>query len=361
MVHAKKIQDQIVKEWLTEFKSKSTKESYLCGIRKFKKNLNIKDLDKYMAENPDATKDIKRFLVSLDGKPSKTVSSYVCALKSFFSDNNVSFDETQWKKMRRRGFMPKRVKAETRDKKPSKKQLKRILNYMDIKGRAQVLFLLSSGCRVGESLQLLEQDFDLEADPPKAEIRAKYTKSGVGARTVYFSYEARDAIKDWLAIRDDMKKRNGKKYRDNRVFSWSIWTARDIWNRATRKANLDIKDNVTDRRVYHLHSLRKFFRSCIGLDPDLTHALMGHVEYLDSSYLRIDQNEIAEAYLEAMGNVSIYGGQSQAIKSLEDENRELKAKLQNMEMRVNKLEKIESMYDEICKMYESFKALSKES
>ena len=326
----KEIKDQVLKEWLTEFTNTNTKQGYLAAVRKFKKNLGIKSLDEYLKNSPDATEDIKRFLISLEGKPSKTIAAYTAAVKSFFVDHNVPFDETQWRKLRRRGFMPKRVRAETRDKKPSKQQLKQILNYLDIKGRAMILFLVSSGARIGETLKLLEEDFDLEADPPKAHIRAEHTKGGVGARTVYFSFEARDAIRDWLNIKDTLKKKNGKKYGDNRVFGWSTWTARDMWNRAIRKANLDEKDKVTLRRVYHIHSLRKFFRTQIGLDLDTTHALMGHAEYLDSSYVRQDQGEIAKAYLEAMPNVSVYAAQDLELKNITEKQEIEMAEMRNI-------------------------------
>ncbi len=336
----KKIKDQILKDWMQEFTNKNTQQGYLAALRKFKKNLDIKSLDEYMQHPPNATDAIKQFLITLNGKPSKTKAAYTAAVKSFFVDHNVPFDETQWRKLRRRGFMPKRVMAETRDKKPTKTQLKKILNYLDIKGRAMILFLISSGARIGETLKLLEEDFSLEAEPPKAHIRAEHTKGGVGTRTVYFSYEARDAIRDWLNIKDTLKKKNGKKYKDNRVFGWSTSTARDMWNRAIRKANLDEKDKVTLRRVYHIHSLRKFFRTQIGLDLDTTHALMGHAEYLDSSYVRQDQGEIAEAYREAMPNVSVYQVENPEIKGLEQENEELKDRILRTESKLAQIEKL---------------------
>lgn len=53
-----------------------------------------------------------------------------------------------------------------------------------------------SNARIGETLKLEKQDFKLDADLPSVDIKAEYTKGGVGGRTVYFSYEARDAIKD---------------------------------------------------------------------------------------------------------------------------------------------------------------------
>ena len=332
----KEIKDPVLKQWLTEFTNTNTKRGYLSAVRKFKKNLGIKDLDEYLKSTPDATEDIKRFLISLNGKPSKTKAAYTAAVKSFFTDHKVPFDETQWRKLRRRGFMPKRVMAETRDKSPTKTQLKKILNYLDIKGRAMVLFLLSSGARIGETLKLEEQDFDLKAEPPYAQIRAEITKGGVGARTVYYSFEARDAINDWLNIKTTLKKKNGKKYKDNRVFGWSFFTARFMWNNATRKANLDEKDKVTLRRLYHIHSLRKFFRTQIGLGDDVVNALMGHAGYLDSSYVRQNQDEIARAYLDAMANVSVYetvGNVELQNKAdnIEEENRLLKERVARME------------------------------
>jgi hypothetical protein len=218
--------------------------------------------------------------------------------------------------------------AATRDKKLTKTQLKKMLNYLDVKGRAMVLFLASSGCRIGESLKLKQEDLELDSKPPKAHIRNQYTKNQTGGRTIYFSFEAADAIRAWLNIKADMKKKNGKKYNDNRVFGWSKWTARDIWIRAITKAKLDQKDTVTDRYIYHIHGLRKFFRSNINLDLDIVHVLMGHLEYLDQAYLRQNQSDIEKAYLEAMSNVNVFATVDLELKQetmkLKEENKELK-------------------------------------
>ena len=345
MVRPKKpIKDQILKEWLTEFKVKHTRDCYLSSMRKFKKNLGIESLDEYLKNNPDTTADIKRFLISLEGSPSKTIHSHISAVKSFLNDHDIPFSENEWKKLRRRGFMPKRIMAETRDKKLTKNQLKRLLNYLNLRGKAQVLFLLSSGARVGESVQLKTNDLDLESDPPRGYIRAEYTKGGVGARTIFMSYEARDAIKDWLAIKDKMKKRNGGKFSKDKVFDWTVGTSTYLWNRAIEKACLDNKDDKTQRRIYHLHGLRKFFRSQIGLDVDLTHALMGHSAYLDEAYLRLNEKEIAEAYKEAISNVSVYAVEDKKIEKeinqLKEENETLKQRLNSFNLNTEQVHEL---------------------
>ena len=74
-----------------------------------------------------------------------------------------------------------------------------------------VLFLISSGARIGETLQLKVEDFDLDSKPQKVHIKARYTKGKVGERTVYFSFEARDILKDWISIKNSTTKRLGLK------------------------------------------------------------------------------------------------------------------------------------------------------
>ena len=340
------IQDPTLRKWLSEFKNEYTQGSYRTGLRCFKEKLGIEDLGEYLKSKPDVVGDVRKFLEALEGRPSKTVANYVGGVRMFLQDHDIQLDDKAWRKLRRRGFMPKRVHAETKDKKPSKTQLKQILNFADIKCRSLVLFLTSSGARIGETLQLRIEDFHLDADPPSVDIRDEYTKGGAGGRTVYFSYEARDAIRDWLKVKDTLRRRGtGKPYTGAKMFPFISCTARWMFNTACDKAGLGLKDNGTGRRVLHLHSLRKFFRTKIGLDLDVTHALMGHAEYLDDAYLRLEEaGEIAKAYNEAMPNVSVYQIEDQELReqtsAIEQENIELKTRLSNVEVEITELKKM---------------------
>jgi integrase len=359
-------EEPLLAKWLTEFKSYNTQKNYRTGIRKFKKVLGIDSLEDYLNSNPDTEADVRKFLQVLDERPSKTVSCYTQIVKVFLQDHGVKVPEEAWKKIRRRGFMPKRIRAETRDKKPTKAMLKKILNYSDLKARALFLYLVSSGSRIGETLQLKKEDLDLEADPPKAHIRREYTKGGVGERTVFFSYEARDAIKDWLQIKDDLTKRgNHGDFSGETVFPLNPNTVRWMWNHACDKAGLGIKDKRTGRRVYHIHSLRKYFRTKIGLDLDIVSALMGHVEGLDKSYVRLDQDrEIARAYKEAMPNVSVYEMEDQELKqeteSLREENEQLKKRIEQLEsVKTERNGDVEELKKENRETKQELKQLSK--
>lgn len=344
--------DPVLQKWLQEFLNPHTRNTYKSAVNKYMKLLEIKDLETYLNSNPDVNSDLRMFLTLMNGKPPKTVKSYANAVKLFLNEKGHKLETEDWKKLTRRGYIPRHARATTQDKKPSKEILRNVLNHSNIKGRSLFLFLVSSGARIGETLQLKKDDLKLEADPPRAHIRAEYTKGGVGARTVYFSYEARNAVKEWYKVKDTWKKRTaGGTYGGNRVFPLTSQTAGFMWRLACDKADVGTKDKQTNRRIYHLHSLRKFFRSNSGLGVDITNALMGHSEYLDSSYLRLDEEgEIAEAYLKAMPNLSVFTVEDKTLQKktdkLEEENAELKK-------RVNKLESEKNEIDELKKQYAS--------
>jgi integrase len=336
MPETKPIKDEVVRAWLQEFNSHHTRTNYLSSLRRYKKALNIDSLDDYVKNTKDATDDLKKFVMHLNGAPSMTIKTRVCAVKSFLNDQNITVEEDSWKKMRRRGFYPKRVKASTRDKKPTKEQLKQIIEYCsDIKAKALFLFLASSGARIGETLKIEIEDFDLEADPPRAFISGDITKGGVGERTVYFSYEARDALKNWLAIKDNTRKSNGESFRSPLMFPISIQTAITMFYNATSKAGLSQKDRRTNRHLIHIHSIRKFFRSNVGLDTDITHALMGHSGYLDEAYVRLNEAEVGEAYKKNMAKVSVYAVEDLELRKTAEEQ---KKEIEDLKMKVKALE-----------------------
>lgn len=68
---------------------------------------------------------MKNFLKSMEKKPSKTISTYVGAVKVFLRDNDAEISDKQWRKLRKRGFMTKRIKAKPKRKsqpKPNSKE-----------------------------------------------------------------------------------------------------------------------------------------------------------------------------------------------------------------------------------------------
>ena len=293
-----------IEKWVQQnFVSNKTKASYRTALVKFHQRFGK------IHTSEQLESDLKQWIVELRTQYTpKTITTYVAAVLSFYRDHGITLEPDSWRTIRKRLIPP--AKASTFDTAGTYEEWKKILSHMSLAGRSLFLFLLSSGCRIGEALQLKVSDLDLNADPPRAFIRPEYTKGGFGGRIVFFTYEARDAIEEYLNSKFLVNKRMPKriynpklqkyipshKSHEERVWNFNYSTAREMLLEALRKAGLDQRDERTGRRKIHIHSTRKFFRSNCGLPDALVHALMGHEGYLDQSYLRTDPDKAGEEY-----------------------------------------------------------------
>ena len=135
--------DPFLEDWLeNNFTSRDTQNTYRTAIMKFKRKLDIENLKTYFENlSPEkAQEDFKQYVAGLNGGPSKTINTYSGAVKVFFQDHGIEINGL--KVMRRRGFLPRRVKAQTQDRPPTVEELKKIVNYMSLGGRALTLFCM---------------------------------------------------------------------------------------------------------------------------------------------------------------------------------------------------------------------------
>ncbi|MBS3815416.1 MAG: site-specific integrase [Hadesarchaea archaeon] len=293
-------------EWLNQFGNENTKRQYEISLKQFEDFLSV-SVNEYIKglEWEDFWRDLQEFWESLSDKAPKTQNNRVRVVKLFFQDHGVEIPDSEWSKFRRRKM--KASRPQTQDRAGKKSEWRRIiLNMASPQGRALYLTLLSTGARVGEILQIHVDDVDFDSDPARIRLRAEYTKGGVGDRVVFLTHEAEAALRNYLEWRKGKKSASGKKYdRTSRVFPFTQQTAREMLYNALDRAGLDSRDRSTGRREIHTHSTRKFFRSNCRLGEALTHAIMGHQEYLDSSYLRIDPDRAAREFKKNMNNLQI--------------------------------------------------------
>jgi integrase len=323
--------------FIRTYTSKSTIKTYKASIKKFFQHI-YKDqfttleeaADKYFSENRDHKEDITSFFISIKDSPPKTVTTFLAAVKVFLIDNDVELTQKFWRKLRRR---KKGSRAVTQDVVPSNKQLRQILTHMRAKGKALFLTLSSSGMRIGETLKLQLDDLELNSKPAKIHIRGEYTKSG-NPRTAFISSEATETLTAWLNIRTKSlqaaigRSRGHKpKEDDNRVFSFTKINAYSIWNNALDKAGLNGRDKTTERRKFHPHVLRKFFRSQLGtvIPVDIVEALMGHEGYLTQVYRRYSLDQLGEFYLKGEATLSVFTEMEEISKLRKDVDERNKA------------------------------------
>jgi integrase len=363
--------------FISELRTKNTKITYKSslfafldwkyGAQRSGKGVSPKELeryetfgDRYISENNDYAKDLKDFAVSTQGIPPMTARIRMASIKMFLEYHDIELSNKQVKDIKKK--MPRGMAA-TIERDLDHDTLRKILIHMDVKGKALILTLISSGMRIGEALQIKSSDVNLEKEPAEVTIRQEITKTRQ-KRVGFLSLEAAQAIREWLKVRDAYLKsaqnRNAgfltkgigavKKINDARLFPFSAQVARVIWMNAVTNSNLHSVDEVTGRSQLHIHQTRKFFRSQLALScpVDITEALMGHEGYLTGAYRRYTKDQMAEYYRQAERLVTIeipsteighfqteikkeMVDQQQSIAVLVSRNRQLEQKINTME------------------------------
>ncbi|MFH1327592.1 MAG: site-specific integrase [Candidatus Bathyarchaeota archaeon] len=346
-----------IEEFLKTYQSKSTLNTYKYALNKFFKCVGIKP-EKYFGRDRNYEEDLRSFQASIKDKPPKTVKTLISAVRSFFVENDVELGEKFWRGLRRK---IKGNRAWTVDQVPSNQELRRILSHMDVKGRALCLTLASSGMRIGEALQLQLDDVELNNEPAKITIQAKYTKTG-NSRMAFISQEAKETLEEWLRVRE--KYINGavgkshihvKTAKDERIFPFDVSTAYIIWQNALSKSGFLKKDKATGRNTIHPHVLRKFFRTKLGaiIPVDVTEALMGHEGYLTEVYRKYSVEDLAKFYLQGEPNLSVFTDTAEVGKlrqEVEEKNKQLQTVINGLVSENMNLKEKMKQLDDLAKV-----------
>jgi len=329
-----------VENFLKLYSSMNTRRAYAWSLTEFFKTVYGENegrleehAERYFSENRDYEQDIQNFLVAINDKPPKTVRLMLTAVKSFLIENDVELPAKFWRRLIKR---VRGNRALTLDTVPSNVELRRIIMHMPVHGKALFLTLASSGMRIGEALQLKLDDIELDKNPVRVNIRGEYTKTG-NSRIAFVSREAKEAIEEWLKIRNryieaasGKSHRYGKPTEDQRLFPFEANTAYAIWKNALKKSGFLKKDTQTNRHTIHPHVLRKFFRTRLGsvLPVDVVEALMGHEGYLTEVYRRYSHEDLARFYLQGEPAITVFAEAEEVAKlrvEVEERNRQLQA------------------------------------
>ena len=197
--------------------SKNTIVAYRWSLKEFFQtiyNIKIEEFSKleelaerYFLEKRNYEEDIEKFFIAIKEQPPKSIKLMISAIRTFFIENGIELKEGFWRRLRKR---IKGSRALTLDKIPSNNELKQIILHMPIHGKALTLLLASSGMRIGEALKLTLNDIDLEKEPARINIKGEYTKTG-NPRIAFCSKEAKEAIKEWLRVRNDYLKTSSRR------------------------------------------------------------------------------------------------------------------------------------------------------
>jgi integrase len=369
-----------------------TMETYRCHITKFFE-VNKKDMETYFDKSPpyipsDPEKikaynlyyesDLRKYWEYLKPKAPKTKQTAIASVKQFMK----CFDRNTWNleiwesiQNRLRG----KVRPIMEEHVPERTEIKKILQYCDIKTKTAILIALSSGMRISEVMELLPTDVYIGETPTRINIRAETTKTGQ-RRTTFITPEATELLVEWLRVREDYirdayKSLNFKntqhskenKKNDPRIFPFQASVIQTAFNNACEMAGF-IKTSPLNgddhsfkhtgrrrqRKTLHFHNLRKFFRSNFG-NVDFAEHLMGHSGYL-TEYRAYSDTRLADVYQNYQHNLMIFET-SPDLSGIYEELRDKEEKIQELTKTKFEVERLRTVVEEMEKQAQQVEEL----
>ena len=280
-----------------------------------------------------------KYAASRAGKSERGTKMHMNVLHRYFSINGVFFDPLELNVL-------KAQREEEPDDKPLELvTLQRMMDLGTVHTRAILSTLISTGMRAGEACQVLLSDVKGDTIHIRPEI-AKRRHGG----NVFLTAEAREYLDIWLKDRDRYILAGEKRHaglvasghskardkNDKRLFACSYPTLLWLFSRL-----YDLVDG--EQGKYHgkitPHSCRKYFRTNAvkSMPIDLVEDIMRHTGYLNSSYVRMTDDEKREQF--HAGEASLYITradhriQGSKLDKLDRENKELRERLQRVENR----------------------------
>jgi len=257
----------------------------------------------------------------LEGKSSRTVSSYCCIAKNYLKYRRVKFDKDEletsldYKKERQSEKYPL-----------TKEDIKTLLDHASFIGKAKILLQSGSGFRIGEIITLKKSDINRGLERYTATVRAECAKNGI-ERTTIISSEAMPYLDKILESKNDndiIFYHNAKSVRN------AMLTEIDNFKHLRQRAGLDMRYEGKRLHKITTHSLRAFFISQFEKTySGFGHILSGHGKYM-KQYERFTIGEKIEKYIETEKYLLIYEKPDQASKN-QKELSELKAKVLRLE------------------------------
>jgi integrase len=360
-------------DFISSLKTQSTKNLYRINLNLFfkviKGNPKTYFIDDEYGEpttNPDIPykRDAITFykFVEKSNTATKTKRLRIATLKSFFDWGETELSKKFWKKHTFDNYV------ETESAITSKEDWRTIITNSNYPLKTILLIGLSSGCRISEILQLKENNYYKDENPPRLFIKGEITKKK-HIRNTFLTPEATKSLEIWLKQKDKRiklasKKHFGKKLKDydkNKIFPYDYNTIKKSFNIVCDAVGFGEKDEQTNRRKYHIHLARGYAKSRMRLvmNEKYMNLVIGHKEYMPS-YEQYVIEAIGEDYKKVIPSLMIFTEPTEKVvldrlkKDLEEkagEIGELKNQLKetemNMEKRFNERLRVQGEYNQI--------------
>jgi len=266
---------------------------------------------KYLKEKRDNAADLLGFIREMNdsGIPPRTINIKQCGVRQWLIENDIEFTEKD--KVRFRRMKPKGGRR-TNIKFADVQTIRDILGQSDVRLKALVLVLASSGMRIGEALnlrwsQVRMPDRSKEADREKlTELFVEDSKNQT-SRRVWITREAEEALMAWKVATPaylkavEVKSTNLgviRRHEQDFVFPYGSTAVYAMWDAACKAAGHYTKDEKTRRNQLNIHRLRGFFKTqTMSVIPaEIAELIMGHSDPYGNAYNGLPDGKLEQEY-----------------------------------------------------------------
>jgi len=343
-------------------KSEVTKRYYLYYLKKFIEYYKLKDLGSILKIEPnDLQIMVEDYVMYLKKTVSpNTLPTPIYAIESFLVINDIFLN---WKKIRK--LYPAKVKLSGRSPWSTSNIGKMLEFTSDIRSKALIHFLASTGIRIGAISDLRLKHL---AEMPQG---CKSVLCYEGSREEYYVFltpEASSALDRYLEKRrndGELLKPESPVFR--KVYALGMSPAESlnknslnaILNRIQYKCGLRVNKEGYRFSTQINHGFRKRFNTILKLNQNINsniaEKLMGHKNGLDGVYLTPTKEQLFEEFKKAIPDLTIDNSERLRIRNqqLEKEKTELEKKSEENQMQKDELDMIKDEQSRMKQMMEN--------
>ena len=374
-------EDELIKEWLSGIEAApSTRRNFIQSM-KFYTNFAGKTPEQLIEEAEEEVKSgilmrkrkIKRYLLEFreylkkERKVApKTLHNHMVAVKSFYRSFDIDLPNLN----RKKDFGNREL--EENNKRLSKDDIREMLKFTDVRSKAIILLMSSSGLAENEVMNLRYGSFKegLDESTGITTLKLRRRKTRVDFIT-FTSPEATKAIMDYIDYRNRKPKRDDKKsiqtWEKHRINTEEdyLFIKKDVPDdylrdhdetkrKMRRGAFIQIFRQIAKKmgnetgfgvwQVVRPHNLRKFFNTQLlngGADIFFVDFLMGHqIDQTRRAYFKADEKKLKERYMKYLPYLPIEKTETRILESggykeLKEENKKLVEELKVLKSEIS--------------------------
>ncbi len=343
-------------EFITAVKSAASKRYYPFVLMRYMKFHHFKSTYDMVNRDPKMIQsDISQYILTDNSISRTTMQTYVAVIKCFYIQNDIL--NINWKKLKSRLG---EIERQHQDLAYTPEQINTIIDNgcPDLRSKAVVLLLASSGMRIGALATLLMKHLQYHEEQgvygltvyagSNKEYTAFCSKEATNAINLYLEYRrasqenitpSSPLFREQFDRSDSLRINRPKQVTEARLkkMVYSVVVRAGI-----RKVRTMVEGNRfgTVRHDIHCsHGFRKFFNTTLAnceINPILLEALMGHSSGLQKNYLRATKKDLLTAYMKAEQSLTIDPANrlEQKVNQLKRENRIIEGKYQKQYRKV---------------------------